>query len=99
MNSPVTGLAGPERDHAHVEGVLARYPNIDPAEIESLTRWFKEASALDVAMVASNASIHDAYTQFRREHIDRFKPKDLAFALAFVALCAIAIAGIVSLGP
>lgn len=98
MNNAVTGLAGPEGDRAHVESMLARYPNIDSAELEDLVRWFKEASALDVAMVASNEGIRDAYAQFRREHVDRFKPKDIALALTFLALCALVIAGIVSLG-
>jgi len=98
MTQAIAGLDGPAQDRAHVESVLARYPNIDPAETQNLVRWFGEASALDVAMVASNEDIREAYAQFRREHVDRFKPKDIALALLFVVLCAVVVAGIVYLG-
>ena len=99
MTQAIAGLDGPELDRARVEGTLARYPNIDPAEIERLVRWFnKEASAHDVAMVASNGDIREGYAQFRREHVDRFTPKDIALAVIFAVLCILVIAGIVYLG-
>lgn len=99
MNHAIAGLTGSKLDRAHVEGVLARYPNIDSAETAHLVRWFnKEASALEVAMVASNEDIHDSYAQFRREHIDRLTGKDIAIALGFAVLCAMVVAGMVYLG-
>lgn len=98
MNQAIAGLDGPAQDRTHVESVLARYPNIGQAETQELIRWFNESSALDVAMVASNDDIREAYAQFRREHVDRFKPKDIALAVVFAALCALVVAGIVYLG-
>ncbi len=98
MNQEVGGLDGSVQDRAQVERVLARYPNIGQAETQDLIRWFNESSALDVAMVASNEEIAEAYNQFRRQHVDRFKPRDIALAVVFAALSALAVAGIVYLG-
>lgn len=98
MNHAIAGHVGPEAERAQVEGVLGRYPNIDPSETQELVRWFREASALDVAMVASNEGIRDAYAQFRRDHVDRFKLRDIALAIGFAVLCALVVAGIVYLG-
>lgn len=98
MNQEIRGLDGSAQDRAQVERLLARYPNIGQGETQDLIRWFNESSALDVGMVASNEEIGEAYAQFRRQHVDRFKPKDIALAVVFAALCALVIAGIVYLG-
>ena len=77
---------------AHVEALLAAYPDVTPPEHELLVNWFRrEASALDVGMVASNPDIARGYRLFRQQHIDRFTLADLgkglAFASAVVMLC------------
>lgn len=59
------------------EGLLARYPNLAPHELEELLRWYRhEASAMDSALIASNSAVHDRYRAFRRDHIDRFSWKE-----------------------
>ena len=99
MTQAIAGLQGLEHERARVEEVLAKYPDIDSAEIERLLRWFnKDASAHDVAMVASNENIRKGYAQFRREHVDRFTPRDIALAVIFAALCVLVVAGIVYMG-
>jgi hypothetical protein len=78
-------LAGTDR-FDYVESLIARYPNTTEAEVEDLKRWFKkEASAFDVASLASKDSIHAGYKAFRADHIDRFRAKDYAVAAAALA--------------
>src|SRR5687768_197342 len=76
----------------YVEGLLAQYPEIEPGQLEDLKRWFKkEASAFEVARLASNESTRASYTAFRSEHVDPFKPKDYLVAALAIALVASAI--------
>ncbi len=77
---------------AHVEALLAAYPDVTPPEHELLVNWFrKEASSLDVGMVASNPEIARGYRLFREQHVDRFTLADVGkgvgFACVVVALC------------
>ncbi|MEO0030733.1 MAG: hypothetical protein RIS94_491 [Pseudomonadota bacterium] len=63
---------------AHVEALLAAYPDVTTDERETLLRWFRrEASAMDVGMLASDPSLARGYARFRAEHIDRFTWKDV----------------------
>lgn len=78
---------------AHIENLLASYPDLEPEQLKELVDWFsREASALDVGMIASNEEVKAGYERFRAEHLDRFKPNDIAYALAFAAV----IAGVVA---
>lgn len=62
----------PDHRRARVEQMLARYPGISDSEIADLLHWFrKEASAMDVAMLASNEDLAASYPQFRADHLDR----------------------------
>ena len=71
---------------ARIEGMLADYPDISKEQLEELLVWFnKEASSLDVGMVASNEAISRGYRLFRAEHIDRFRRRDVGHAALFVA--------------
>jgi hypothetical protein len=73
----------------YIESLIARFPNTTEAEVEDLKRWFKkEASAFEVASLASKESIHARYAAFRSEHIDRFRAKDYAVAAAALTLAA-----------
>ena len=88
LNPSATALAR----RAHVEALLAAYPDVTPPEHELLLGWFRrEASSRDVGMVASNPEIARGYRLFRQQHIDRFTLADLgkglAFASAVVMLC------------
>lgn len=84
-----------EARRAHIEALLGDYPRISDAEIELLKNWFRrQASALDVAQVASNADIAIQYRAFRAEHIDRIGARDMGKAAIAVALVVICIVGI-----
>jgi len=76
---------------AHVEALLAAYPDVTPDERGLLTRYFKrEANALDVGLIASNTDIAAGYRRFRDDHLDRFTAGDVAkgvAGLAAMALC------------
>lgn len=77
---------------AHVEALLSAYPDVTSEERILVVNWFRnDATALDVAMVASNPVAERGYRRFRAEHIDRFTPKDMARALGFALIVAVAV--------
>ena len=79
------------------ESLLARYHALSAAEHRELLRWYRqEASAMDAALIASNARIQDRYRAFRRDHIDAFSWKEKLIgallaggALAFLGAVAV----------
>jgi len=72
---------------AHVEALLAAYPDVTPEEHGLLVTYFKrEANALDVGMIASNEQIGRGYARFRQDHLDRFTWADLAKGIAGTAV-------------
>lgn len=76
-----------------VESALAEYPDLSGERLDALVNWFrKEASALDVAMIASNERIADRYRRFREDHIDRLRPRDAIRAIVFAAAISAVIA-------
>jgi hypothetical protein len=94
----VPARAGKEHPRARVEALLERYPALSPAELEYLRRWFRrEASAFDVAQIASNERLHGRYRAWRRKHIDPFTWKErivlAVLSAVAVAPLALAIAG------
>lgn len=94
----VSADGGADRFDA-VETLLARYPDVSEAEVASLKTWFrKEASAFDVASIASKDWVAPGYQRFREDHIDRFTPKDFLGAAAVVAAVAVLIAWMVLAG-
>jgi hypothetical protein len=67
-----------DAQRAHIEDALAAYPNISKERLAALIAWFrKEASALDVALIASNAAIEEPYRRFRADHIDGLSGVDM----------------------
>ena len=59
--------------------LLARYPAISTAELGDLKHWYrKDASAYDVASLASRDDIASGYRAFRADHVDRFGGRELA---------------------
>lgn len=87
-------MAAPGADRrAHIEGLLAEYPSLSQDQLDELNHWFtREASALDVGMIASNDAIKPGYDKFRAENLDRFTLKDIAYGMLFAVL----IAGVVA---
>ena len=94
MNS-IVDSAGALARRAHVEALLAAYPDLTVEERDLLLHWFRrEASAMDVAMVASETGIARGYARFRAEHIDRFDWKDVLKGLGGAAVI-VAIAALI----
>jgi hypothetical protein len=90
MNTQIAlgGAAASERFDA-MAALLARYPNLEPVELAELKHWFsKEASAFDVASLASKEELREPYTRFRAEHVDRFGARDLVVILSALAVVA-----------
>lgn len=88
------GLAREAR-RAHIEALLGDYPQISEQEVSLLKTWFqRQASALDVAQVASNPEIAEQYRAFRTEHVDKIGARDMgkaAIAVIAIVLCIVAI--------
>ncbi|MEO5587829.1 MAG: hypothetical protein ABIQ81_09090 [Novosphingobium sp.] len=81
---------------ARIERALADYPHIERERIDEVRHWFdKEASALDVAVLATNQDIAVAYRRFRADHIDTLTPKDYLRGVAFTAAIVVIIVLIV----
>lgn len=80
-------LSSPGNRGGEVRALIARYPELSANEIADLKRWFrKEASALDVGLLANETELVDQYGQFRHDHIDRFELRDLVNAAIFMTL-------------
>lgn len=61
----------------YIEHLLTKYPGITITEAQELKRWFKkEASAFDVANMASKETSKVGYAAFRAEHIDPFETRE-----------------------
>lgn len=94
MNTQIAlgGAAVSERFDA-MAALLSRYPHLDELELADLKRWFaKEASAFEVASLASKEELREAYTRFREEHVDRFSARDAMIMLIGLVVVAGAIA-------
>lgn len=77
MYDPTLGSDASLDRFDQVEAILTSYPNVSEAEIELLKRWFrKEASAFEVASIASKDCCQEGYSQFRADHLDRFTTAD-----------------------
>ncbi|GGD57295.1 hypothetical protein GRI62_02225 [Erythrobacter arachoides] len=88
MTDKSADSANPSARFDHVERLLNVYPAIDENQLAELKRWFaKEASAFEVASLASRHP--SGYAQFRADHIDGFKPRDMAVIAAVVCVLAI----------
>lgn len=89
MHNTLNGVLTDAERFAHVESLIARYPAITDDQVEDLKRWFdKEASAFDVATLASKEAIHSSYMAFRRKHVDAFRAKDYGTAAIAITIAA-----------
>ncbi len=81
MTSTTDGGAVTDR-FDQIEATLQRYPNIDSTELADLKRWFdKEASALEVASLASKDKLRRQYSEFRATHIDKLGLMEIALTV------------------
>lgn len=92
MTTSQISAASDAARRAQVEAALADYPHISEDRLAALIAWFrKEASALDVATVASNAKIAASYRQFRADHIDAVTGRDVMKVMIVLSLVGAAI--------
>lgn len=55
-----------------ITSLLAKYPGLDSDELADLLHWFrKEASALDVGLIASDPKLQAPYLGIKKDHLDR----------------------------
>ena len=65
--------------------LLARYPGVDSDDLADLLHWFKkEASALDVGLIASDPTLKAPYEAIKKDHIDRLNGADLFWVAMLV---------------
>jgi hypothetical protein len=79
---------------ARVEATLRQYPHLSPEALHELTHYFtREASALDVGLIASDETLAAPYRAFRSVHIDPLKPRDWVVGTAvFLGVSALLVA-------
>lgn len=100
QQSRTYGSNTPAERWAHIEALLADYPNIPARDNEDLMHWFdREASAYDVAMMASNDAIQDGYRKFRSDHVDPLGTRDFIRAGLFVIAVAACLLATIWLAP
>lgn len=89
MNNDLSRQQARDAARAEMAALLADYPALSDADLARVLHWFrKDASSMDVAMLACEEDIAAPYRQFRRDHIDRFGWRDLRNAVLFLALFA-----------
>jgi hypothetical protein len=80
---------------AEIEALLARYPDLEPDELDDLVHWYRrEASAMDVALVASNEAVSEPFGAFCRAHVGSLTARDKAIT----ALLGAGVAGLFAFG-
>lgn len=78
-----------------IEDALSVYPHLTSYELGDLIDWFKhEATAFEVAILASNSAIYDNYRCFRREHIDRLTVREIVGVIGVATLIVVATAAL-----
>lgn len=86
MTENSNGTTGADR-RAHIESELARYPYVDAQALADLLHWFRrEASALDVGLIASDPKLSTAYQKLKADHLDRIRGADLLWAAVFIVV-------------
>lgn len=84
------------RRRAHIEAALGQYPHLSPDGLQELTDYFtREATALDVGLIASNEAVQAAYRRFRADHIDPLRARDWLFGTLFAVGVAAVIGAII----
>lgn len=68
------------------------YPHISNERIDDLLHWFgKEASSLDVALLASDDRLAGPYRKFREDHLDPIRGWDVFRGILFLAIVGLVI--------
>ena len=75
---------GEDRDkRTKAEALLRRYPELDRSELAELLHWYRrEASAMDVALLASDEGLRRRFDAFHEKHIKPFNWKEKLVTVA-----------------
>jgi hypothetical protein len=85
---------------ARATALLSRYPDLSEQELGELEHWFrKDASALDVGLLASDPGIATQFRAYRNRHHDRFTLRDILLAVAFLAIATAAVGAMLVMVP
>ncbi len=85
MTTNIHGAQSASQRREQVESLLAAYPYIEGEKLTDLLQWFRrEASALEVGMIASDPKLATQYRRLKTEHLDRFRGADLMWAALFI---------------
>lgn len=77
--APVAGRRG------RIITLLAQYPRLDSDDLAELLHWFrKEASALDVGLIASDPHLAVSYEGLKKDHLDQLTGADLFWVTILV---------------
>jgi hypothetical protein len=93
--APLAGHLGEDRAaRARAEELFLRYPGLDRLELAELLQWYRrEASAMDVALIASDERLRGKFEAFHARHIQPFGWKDklvtAVLGSAIIALLAV----------
>ncbi|MFA7603542.1 MAG: hypothetical protein WCY29_11090 [Novosphingobium sp.] len=81
-----------------IERVIAQYPDINEEQLHRLFDYFRlEASAAEVARIATNPRIRPQYRQLCRDHrIDRLRFVDRLFGVIAAVLAAVSVVSLVA---
>lgn len=81
-----------------VERVIAQYPDISEEQLHRLFDYFRlEASAAEVARIATNPRIRPQYRRLCRDHrIDRLRFVDRLFGVIAAVLAAVSLVSLVA---
>lgn len=82
----------------HIEATLAHYPYVTAVQLSDIiSRFRREASAMEVASLASNPAIQPQYRQFRSQHIDRLSVGEIALCIGLGAILIVTAAVLVAM--
>lgn len=78
---------------ARIEEALAEYPHVNRETLAEILDWFnKEASALDVGLIASDPKFREPYKKLKGDHLDRIRGADLFWIVVGILVSGIAVA-------
>lgn len=67
--------------------LLEQYPKLESEEMAELLHWFrKEASALDVGLIASDPRLAVSYEVLKEDHLDRLTGADVFWVTILVGI-------------
>jgi hypothetical protein len=59
------------------EALLLRYPRLEQEELDELLHWYRrEASSMDVALIASDERLRRGFEKFQADHLKAFNWKE-----------------------